>query len=317
MRWDLHQWEAAAHRLLEQPLAAKLALTALLVLALVLVHPVLRYYIGRAVSRLETRVKYWSHARTLLVLLGIVHVVGVWLEELRAVTLLLAGVLAGILITGKEVFLGLAGRIALATADHYKIGDRIRINGLSGDVINVGLLYTGLMEVDWHGTENQASGRVVLLPHLWLTQYPLLNSTLGHEYLWDEVLLPLPPTVDGDRALRLLTDTAAHTLADVVREAEHRVPRLGRYHAAKSPPVHPIAFARLTLNPSGHPYLEVAVRFAAPARQRRTTHSDLTLALLEALREASIPLAHQHAALPPAQEPPPQAPPAEAPPPRT
>lgn len=291
-QWHLDWLAVLLQRMRDEPAATKVAATLVLVAAFYAAHRLLRFYIGRLVTRPESRVNYWNYSRSVWALLGLALVVAVWLEELKTVTLVLAGVLAGILITGKEVFLGLAGRMSLAVADHYKIGDRVRINGVCGDVINIGLLYTWLLEVDYDHGENQATGRVILLPHMWLTQHSLINSTLGHEYVWDEMELSFPLSVDGQRLVALLTDAASRFLRSEVEEAARNVPRLGRTFAAKDPPVTPIAYARIVLHGSGHQVLAVTVRFACKVRLRRVLHSALTLHLLALLREQGIPV-HQ------------------------
>jgi small-conductance mechanosensitive channel len=287
-QWHLDWLNGLLGQLRAEPVASKLLATAVLVALIYALHRLLRHTIGRLVSRPETRVKYWNYSRSVWALLGIALVVAVWLEELKTVTLVLAGVLAGVLITNKEVVLGLAGRTTLAIADHYKIGDRIRINGVCGDVINIGLLYTWLLEVDFDGAENQATGRVILVPHMWLTQYAVINSTLGHEYVWDELQIGFPVSVEGPRVTALLGEAAGRFLHREVEEAARGVPRLGHLFAAKDPPVTPIAYARLVMHTSGHQYLVVTVRYVVKVRARRVLHSALTLHLLALLREQGI-----------------------------
>jgi small-conductance mechanosensitive channel len=288
--WSLDGLRALFETLRGEPLAYKAATTVVLALVLYAVHRVARFYIGRLVTRSETRIKYWNTSRSLWALLAIALAGAVWLEELKTVTLVLAGVLAGILITGKELFLGLGGRMTLAISDHYKIGDRIRINGVCGDVINIGLLYSWLLEVDFDGHENQATGRVVLIPHLWLTQHAVINATLGHEYVWDEIELALPLGVDGQVVATLLTQAAAAFLRVEVEDAARNVPRLGHHFAAKSPPVTPVTYARVERQNSGHQLLVLTVRYTTKVRARRVLHSALALHLLALLRERGIPL---------------------------
>jgi small-conductance mechanosensitive channel len=289
-RWQLESLAEILRHVRAEPLASKALSTLVLVATIVVVHRLLRYAIGRGVTRPETRVKYWNYSRSIWLLLALALVVAVWLEELKTTALVLAGVVAGVLISGKEVFLGVAGRVALAVADHYKIGDRIRINGVCGDVINIGLLYTWLLEVDYDHAENQATGRVVLVPHLWLTQYPVTNSTLGHDYVWDELRLAVPLSVDGQAAVTLLTETASAFLRREVADAARNVARLGQLFAAREPPVTPITYAHLAMESSGHQYLVLTVRYVVKVRSRRVLHSALLLHLLAALRERGIPV---------------------------
>ncbi|MBI3992875.1 MAG: mechanosensitive ion channel [Candidatus Lambdaproteobacteria bacterium] len=275
-------------RLRGEPMAAKAAATLLLIVVFYGLWRLLVAAIGYLVTNPAPRQRYWNVTRFTLTAVGVALVAAVWVEELKTVSLVLAGVAAGILISGKEVFLGIGGRLSLMVADHYDIGDRIRINGLCGDVINIGLLYTWLLEVDVHDGENQATGRVTLVPHLWLTQHAVINSTLGHEYLWDEIEFVFALDVDGARVIDLLQRTTGEALRAEIATAARVVPRLGQHFAAKSPPVTPVAYARLVTTPVGQNALAVRLRYTVRARQRRATNSQITLRVLSALREAGL-----------------------------
>ena len=58
-------------------------------------------------------------------------------------------VLAGqvLAIALREPLLSIAGRIAILTGHMFSVGDRIQINNMSGDVIDVGMFYTRMMEI--------------------------------------------------------------------------------------------------------------------------------------------------------------------------
>ena len=273
---------------ISNPLILKALGTLGLFFGLYLIHLLIRYYIRRLVTRTETRQNYWSYSRNFFLLVAITLAAALWLEELKTVALVLAGAIAGLLITNKEVFQGFSGRLALATGDHYDIGDRIRINGILGDVINIGLLYTWLLEVDGHDGDNQATGRVVLIPHLWLTQFAVINSTHGHEFLWDEINFHFPVHCDGQQIIDLLIKTAHEVLEEDIKEAARLVPRLGRQYAAKSPPVTPIAYAKLSEGHASHQILVVTLRYVVRARSRRTMHSALTLNMMSVLKDAGL-----------------------------
>ncbi|MDH4248461.1 MAG: mechanosensitive ion channel family protein [Deltaproteobacteria bacterium] len=272
-----------------QSLLKAVATTGLLIV-LYLIHLLTRFYVGRLVTRTEIRQNYWGYFRNFFILVSLILTVGVWLEELKTVTLVLAGVMAGLIITNKELVLGISGRFALAAGEHYRIGDRIRINGILGDVISIGLLFTWLLEVDGQHGENQATGRVVLIPHMWLTQFAVINSTHGHDYLWDEIPFSFPVWVEGAQVIQLLVSTTSTVLKKEIEEAALLVPRLGLVYAAKSPPVTPIAYAQMMTDTTGRQSLMITLRYVVRARARRQTHSALTLNLLHTLRMAGIPL---------------------------
>jgi small-conductance mechanosensitive channel len=272
------------------PKAGQVLVTLLLLAAAYGLHLLVKYYIGHLVTRPEDRQGYWSLSRNLLLVLVLALVGGVWLEELKTVSILLAGLLAATLLVNKEVFLGLTGRVALAVIKPYEIGDRIRINGICGDVIDVGLLYTWMMEVAFDQVEQQSTGRVVVLPHLWLTQHAIYNLTHGHDYIWDEILLSFPLDVDSGRVMALMVARAEELRKDEVEDARRAVLRMAERYASRNPPVTPVAYAHVSHLVSGHQQLCISLRFSVAARRRREVHSRLLLSVLEMLRAERIPL---------------------------
>ena len=272
------------------PIVQQMLATAILIALLYVVYSVVKYSIGRNVKPPEARQSYWSLIRTVTFLLGIVLIGAVWLQELKTVSLLLTGLVAAALLVNKELFLGLAGRFLLATSEPYRIGDRVRINGLCGDVIDIGLLYTRAMEVAYDGVELQSTGRIVVFPHIWLADHAVINSTMGHDYVWDEISLAFPLDVDGAAVARLMEAEATNLLAPELAEAQHEVNKLVQIYASRSPPVTPVAYARAINHASGHQLLQITLRFSVPARRRRTLSSRLLLHLLATLKGRDIPL---------------------------
>jgi small-conductance mechanosensitive channel len=272
------------------PHAHKVVFTAAILVGLYLLHVVLKTVIGQLVTRPEVRQGYWGLSRNLNLFLATALITAVWIEELKEISLLLTGLLAATLLVNKELFLGLTSRLMLSVIKQYEIGDRIRVNTVCGDVIDIGLLSTWLMEVDFHGVENQSTGRVVVIPHLWLTQYAVINLTRGHEYLWDEIELSFPPDIDGPKVITLLTTEAERLLHDEIEQARRDVRKLTERYASRNPPVTPITYARMVHLASGHQCLVLSVRFSVHARRRREVHSRLLLHLLAALKERGVPI---------------------------
>lgn len=282
---------AALKELLQRDVIVRQVLSTAVLVALVYgAYIVLKHWIAKGVKRPESRQGYWSLLRNVAFVLGAALVGSVWLEELKTVSLLLTGLIAAVLVVNKEIFLGLAGRILLAFTETYRIGDRIRINELCGDVIDIGLLTTRLMEVAYDGVELQSTGRILTIPHIWLSDHAVVNSTIGHAYVWDEIPLSFPLDVDGAAVARLLEGEASTLLGPELAEAQHEVDQLSRVYASRSPPVAPAAYARVLYHVSGHQVLQITLRFCVPARRRRDLSSRVLLHLLATLRSRGIPL---------------------------
>jgi hypothetical protein len=252
-------------------------------------HQVLKRYIGRSVKQPEVRQGYWGLSRNLTFLLSAALVAAVWIEELKTVSLLLTGLLAATLIVNKEVFLGMVARLTLSVVKQYDIGDRIRINGVGGDVIDVGLLHTWLMEVAFEDdVETQSTGRVIVIPHLWLATYAVINLTHGHDFFWDEIELAFPPDTDAQGVMSLMVSLAEQKLGPEMEDAQHAVRRMADRYASRNPPVTPVAYSRVCQYLSGQQALLVALRYAVRVRRRREVHSTLLLSILSVLRSRGV-----------------------------
>src|SRR5438045_439235 len=82
---------------------------------------------------------------------------------------------AGLAIALREPLLSVAGRVAIFAGKMYSVGDRIQLETMSGDVIDVGFFYTRMMEIgNWIGGD-QVSGRIVQLPNSKIFGNPIFN----------------------------------------------------------------------------------------------------------------------------------------------
>ena len=272
--------------------------TAGIVLGVYLVYRIVGFYLHRLVTDSIHRQRYHKIARNLHILISVALIVGVWTEELKTVALLLTGVIAASLIAGKEMLLGLAARFHIAVVDPYEIGDRILINGICGDVIKIGLLYTWVMEIGGAG-ERQSTGRLAIIPHFWLTQHAVLNFTQLQDFLWEELEFNLSGRVDVPHVMALIGDEAKTHLKETIERASRRFREIDPEMVIKRAPVSPVVYARLEGHGDGRQHIVLTLRFVAPPRQRVEIRSNLSLRILSLLENHGISLL----GLPPAEGP--------------
>ena len=75
--------------------------------------------------------------------------------SIKDLTLAIGFLTAGITITLQELILSVAGSFYIFFVKVYKPGDRIEINGIKGDVIDIDSIYTTMMEIgEWVSSDN-------------------------------------------------------------------------------------------------------------------------------------------------------------------
>ncbi|MHB1841477.1 MAG: mechanosensitive ion channel family protein, partial [Acidobacteriaceae bacterium] len=193
---------------------------------------------------------------------------------------------AGIAVALQTVILSVAAYFFLVGRYGVRVGDRVTVvfngaNGVTGDVVDIGLVRFYLMELAGSGIDLKPTGRIVVFPNSVLFQTsPLYKQFPGTEYMWREIGLPMHADSDVALAEKELL-AAANTLYTEYRpvlERQHEglEQRLGMHMDVPKP------YTRVRLVSSG---LEVVVNYPVPLRQSAAEDDGMIMAVMELLRK--------------------------------
>jgi small-conductance mechanosensitive channel len=125
--------------------------------------------------------------RYLVAAVAILVVFGFVVGDLSGIVTMLGVVSAGLVISLQDVCTSIFGWFVIMAGGKLHIGDRLEIEGIRGDVIDIQLLRTTLVEVNgWLGLD-QPTGRVILLPNNFVFKSKVFNFTHGHPYIWGKI----------------------------------------------------------------------------------------------------------------------------------
>ena len=113
---------------------------------------------------------------------------------------------------------GIAAWLMIILKRPFRIGDRVIIAGIIGDVTDINLTHIVLNQVGGTVTGEEKSGRGVLVPNAILFQQVIYNYTLEANVILDEVPVRLTFDSDFDLAERICLDTARAVTAETIRE---------------------------------------------------------------------------------------------------
>jgi small-conductance mechanosensitive channel len=151
----------------------------------------------------------------LLILITILFFTGSIKDSVLAIGLLTAG----ITITLQELILSIAGSFYIFLVGVYKPGDRIEINKIKGDVIDVDSIYTTMMEIgEWVSSDNY-TGRIVKLSNAFVFKGPIYNYSKDFPFVWDEFNLPIRHGSDVELAKTIIVKIAAENLSEYVSKS--------------------------------------------------------------------------------------------------
>jgi small-conductance mechanosensitive channel len=161
-----------------------------------------------------------------------------------------------------------------------RVGDRITLAGVTGRVVEIGLIRIYLMELT--GPELRSSGRMVVLSNAVLFQPTALFKQMpGGDFFWHTILLTLAPTADVQAAEKRLTD-AADSVYEKYRPAiEQQHAALQRFIDFETASPKPEVYVRLT-----DKGLECTVRYPVEPARAATIDQKMLSALREAQQKA-------------------------------
>lgn len=180
-------------------------------------------------------------------------------SELGSVATFAGLLTAGVAVALQNVILSVAGYFFLIGKYGIRVGDRVQIAGVTGEVVDIGIVRFHLLELGSAGTDAQPSGRVVAFSNSVVFQpaSSVFKQIPGTSFVWHEISLTFSP--EGNyRAIQERITTAVDTaLKDHREEMEqqrrHMEQTLNSISAIELRPR-----TRLHLTASG---IEVLVRF--------------------------------------------------------
>jgi small-conductance mechanosensitive channel len=167
-------------------------------------------------------------AQYLLVLAVILTLALFFLEDLKQVATVLGIASAAVVIALQDMCSAFAGWFVIVAGRKFVIGDRVEIDGHRGDIIDIQLLRTTLLEVNnWLGVD-EATGRVVVIPNNFVFKTQVFNYSHVHPYVWNKVDITVTfetPAADAQALLlNVLTEETKEELAEGER-ASHEMER--------------------------------------------------------------------------------------------
>jgi small-conductance mechanosensitive channel len=223
-------------------------------------------------------------------LLAVIVLAAMWRPFAGRFGVVLGIVTAGVAFAMQEVIGSFAGWVSISTGRLYRVGDRVDVGGVRGDVIDITPLRTMLMEMgspgdsgSWVGGR-QLTGRIVSVSNKNVFTNPVYNYSSSFDFLWEELVVPIPYDADWRRAEAILAAAVASQTAGA--DARLAVERMRRSYPIPQTDLEPRVFVRLTDD-----WVELAARFVVPVRTARAVKDELSRHVLYCLEAEGIEVA--------------------------
>jgi small-conductance mechanosensitive channel len=183
---------------------------------------------------------------------------------------------AGVAVALQDVLASIAGAFSIGFSRLYAIGDRVQIGDTRGDVIDIGLLRTTLMETGNWVSKDLYNGRIVRIPNSTVLKGSVFNYSHGFRFLWDEIKVPLTATSDCKLAKEMLLRVAKEAIGEYLLEAQTSWKAISDNYRSANPPLEPTV--TLVINNGS---LEFTVSYVVDYTKRTAMQDQLFMKIVE------------------------------------
>ncbi len=208
--------------------------------------------------------------------LTIILITIVYSDKLGGLTVALGVAGAGIAFALQEVIASFAGWLAIMFGDFYKTGDRVQVGGIKGDVMDIGVLRTTIMETGQWVDGDLYNGRIVLIANSFVFKEPVFNYSGDFPFLWDEIKIPVQYGSNYDKTKLLLENIGKEVAGDLTdRSREKWITMQSKYRLedAQTEPM-----VSLIANDN---WVEFTLRYVVSYKKRRATKTELFTRILK------------------------------------
>jgi small-conductance mechanosensitive channel len=225
---------------------------------------------NKRIETLRAVVKFAAEA------VGAIAVVFVVFGMPSQVTTVLGLAGAGLTVAMKDFIVAFFGWFILMGRNGIRVGDWVEINGVGGEVVEIGLLKTVLLETGSWSDAGHPTGRKASFVNSFAIEGHFFNFSTSGQWMWDELQVLIPagqdpyPVIDGvQKLVEKETETNARKAEEEWKESTSRY-RVQAISAAPGINVQPTAAG-----------IEVRVRYITRAYERHEVRKRLYEAVVE------------------------------------
>ena len=162
------------------------------------------------------------------------------------------------------------------------VGDRIQVLDKTGDIIDIGIMYTTVLEIREWVDANQPTGRLSSIPNAVVIDSVVNSFSRKFNFMWAELELPITYDSNWRKARELILQVLQEVVGATVPEAEKEMRDVQRTYYLKGISVEPSIYMTLTDN-----WIDLHIRYPVPVAHSRIAMSRVYTRLLEEIEKRS------------------------------
>lgn len=214
--------------------------------------------------RMEEKRKWYVSIRNWSTMILLIGFFSIWSTEIQTFAVSVVAVSAALIISGKETILCIHGGLLRSMNGLFKVGDRIEVDGIRGDVIDANLFVTKIMEIGPQNFTHQFTGRSIIIPNAVFLTKQVINESFMHKYVLHVFKLAFKRDEDLDLAESCMKEAADKVCSEFVEKAQKNMDQIRFREEIDVPKAEP----RITFRFPSSSEVEMIVRIPSPASKK-------------------------------------------------
>lgn len=211
-------------------------------------------------------------------ILTIILISIVYSDKLGGLTVAFGVAGAGIAFALQEVIASFAGWLAIMFGSFYKTGDRVQLGGIKGDIMDIGVLRTTIMETGQWVDGDLYNGRIVLVANSFVFKEPVYNYSGDFPFLWDEIKIPIQYGSNYEKTGEILLKIGKEVSGDLSEKSKQKWNVLQNKYRLENAQTEPMV--SLIANDN---WVEYTLRYVVDYKRRRFTKTELFTKILNTI----------------------------------
>ncbi|MBO3116374.1 mechanosensitive ion channel [Winogradskyella sp. DF17] len=252
------------------------------IIVITLISLIIKRIIPRHIPDASSRYRARKFVNIIGYIAAITVALVVFSNQLSALNVVLGVAGAGVAFAFQEVIASFAGYLVLHTSNFFKVGDRVLLGGIKGDVIDVGLLRTSLMETgDWIDGDRY-NGRITKVANSFIFKAPVHNYSGDFPFLWDEIQVPIKTGGDFEYAKKKFLEILMDVQGDFAQEAKDYWLKMTEKYMVEDARVDPFVLMKFDEN-----WITFTLRYVVDYKMRGSTKDKIYEKVLLAVRNSN------------------------------
>ena len=246
------------------PLLVKILYSVITLLIAYVADILIESFIKKQVHEIKERYTLKKAVSTIISILSFSALLAIWFQETTTLVVAYGILSAGIAIALQDLLRNVAGGIIIALTGAFKAGDRMQIEKEMGDVLDINVFYTTLMEIQEWVDGDQYSGRIIQIPNSFVLNKPVKNYTKDFSFIWDEIHLMLTYSSNWKKAREIVIKIAHEITSPLEMLAKNELVKMGGKYFIEPGDVEEKIYIKITDN-----WIDLRLRYVVNPHKRR------------------------------------------------